>query len=185
MLAQERSRLCVLNSNQMKVLAATAILGFLGLKAAAGPIELGAPIPDISGTNQAGQTISFREAGARGYLLVYFYPKADTPGCTAQACSLRDAYEDLQKKGVKVLGVSADVMEAQKKFQEKYRLPFDLIAGADGKAISAFGVPRIPVIGLAARQAFLFRDGKLIWRDLHAATKKQAEDVLKVLAGEK
>ena len=166
----------------MKLLAATAIIGFLGLKAAAAPLELGAPIPDIAGTNQAGQAISFREAGGRGYLLVYFYPKADTPGCTAQACSLRDAYEALQEKGVKILGVSADSVDAQKKFQDKYHLPFDLIAGADGKAIAMFGVPKIPVVGWATRQAFLFRDGKLIWRDLHAATKKQAEDVLKVLA---
>ena len=162
-------------------LATCAVLGFLGFKAGAAPLEIGAPIPDVSGVDQAGKPVALKEVAAKGFVLVYFYPKADTPGCTAQACSLRDAYQELQEKGVRILGVSADGVEAQHKFQEKYHLPFELIADKEGKVIDAFGVPRIPVIGFASRQAYLFKDGVLVWRDLSASTKQQAADVLKVL----
>ena len=165
-----------------KLLMLASLLTWLGLKAGAAPLELGARIPDVTGVNQDGKAVAFKEVAAKGCVLVYFYPKADTPGCTAQACSLRDAYVELQQKGVRVLGVSADKPEAQRQFQEKYHLPFELIADAGGKVIDAFGVPRIPLVGFATRQAFLFRDGVLVWRDLKASTKEQAADVLKVLA---
>jgi thioredoxin-dependent peroxiredoxin len=167
------------------LLAMCAALGFLGFKAGAAPLEIGATIPDVSGVDQAGQAVALKQAAATGFVLVYFYPKADTPGCTAQACSLRDAYQELQEKGVRVLGVSADGVEAQRKFQEKYHLPFELIADKDGKVIEAFGVPRLPVVGLASRQAYLFKEGVLVWRDLSASTQQQAADVLKVLDGMK
>jgi len=158
-----------------------ALFSLFTSRAHAAPLELGASIPEVSGIDQAGKAAALKDAAGKGYALVYFYPKADTPGCTAQACSLRDAYETLQAKGVKVIGVSADGVEAQKRFQDKYHLPFELIADHDGKVIAAFGVPRIPVIGLASRQAYLFKDGVLVWRDLSASTKQQAADVLKVL----
>jgi len=157
-------------------------LALFGMSSGAAPLEINARIPDVTGIDQDGKTVVFKEVAAKGYVLVYFYPKADTPGCTAQACSLRDAYAELQQKGVRVLGVSADKPEAQRKFREKYHLPFELIADDSGKVIEAFGVPRIPLVGFATRQAFLFRDGVLVWRDLKASTKEQAADVLKVLA---
>ncbi|MEI6561517.1 MAG: peroxiredoxin [Verrucomicrobiota bacterium] len=165
-----------------KLLMLASLLTWFGLKAGAAPLEINARVPDVTGIDQDGKSIALKEVAAKGYVLVYFYPKADTPGCTAQACSLRDAYAELQQKGVRVLGVSADTPEAQRQFKEKYHLPFELIADKEGKVIDAFGVPRIPVIGLASRQAFLFRDGVLVWRDLKASTKQQAADVLKVLA---
>ena len=161
----------------------SALLSFLGFQAVAAPLDVGAPIPDVNGMNQAGQQVSLKSVTAKGFVLIYFYPKADTPGCTAQACSLRDAYQELQEKGVRIFGVSADGVEAQQKFKEKYHLPFELIADKDGKVIAAFGVPRIPVVGFASRQAYLFKDGVLVWRDLSASTKQQAADVLKVLDG--
>jgi peroxiredoxin Q/BCP len=167
----------------MKILLMIAsLLTWFGLKADAAPLELGARIPEVTGINQDGKTIVLQKEASKGYALVYFYPKADTPGCTAQACSLRDAYTDLQQKGVRIFGVSADNPQSQHNFKEKYHLPFELIADDGGKVIEAFGVPRIPVIGFATRQAFLFRDGVLVWRDLKASTKEQAADVLKVLA---
>jgi peroxiredoxin Q/BCP len=86
----------------------------------------------------------------------------------------------LTKDGVTVFGVSTDSVKAQKAFKDKYKLPFQLLADEDGKVISAFGVPK--TMGFAKRQAFLFKDGKLIWRDLSAATEQQAADVLKVIA---
>ena len=164
-----------------KLLLLMSLLSFLGLSASAVPIEIGAPVPEVSAVDQAGKSLALQDLAATGYTLVYFYPKADTPGCTAQACSLRDAYTALQAKGVRVIGVSADTVEGQAKFKEKYNLPFELLADSDHKVIDAFGVPRIPVVGFATRQAYLFKDGVLVWRDLSASTKQQADDVLKVV----
>lgn len=161
----------------------TRILGTLagGVLAAnaAEPLSPGAALPGVTQNNQDGKPVSLSQAGATGYLLVYFYPKADTPGCTRQACSLRDAFADLSTKGVRVLGVSNDSVKAQKAFKEKFKLPFDLLADEGGEVITAFGVPK--TLGFAKRQAFLFKDGKLVWNDLSASTDQQAADVLKVL----
>lgn len=148
--------------------------------ALAEPLAVGSPIPVVEQKNQDGQLVKLAEAAAKGFTLVYFYPKADTPGCTKQACSLRDSYAALTDKGVKIFGVSADKVPAQKAFKDKYKLPFDLLADADAKVIDAFGVPK--TLGFAKRQAFLFKDGKLVWSDTSASTEKQAEDVLKFLA---
>lgn len=139
-------------------------------------LKEGAKLPSVVCTDHEGRTFDLFEAGKAGWTLVYFYPKADTPGCTKQACSLRDAYEQLARKGVKVFGVSTDDVAAQKAFREKYRLPFTLIADPDKKVLEAFGVPA--TMGFAKRQAFLFQDGVLVWRDLAASTDKQAADVL-------
>ncbi len=159
----------------------TAIIpGVFAANAAAEPLAEGAALPEISQKNQNGAAVELADAGASGYLLVYFYPKADTPGCTKQACSLRDAYAALTEKGVKILGVSTDGVKAQKAFQEKYKLPFDLLADEDGAVVKAFGVPK--TLGFAKRQAFLFKDGKLVWRDLSASTEQQAADVMAVVS---
>ncbi|MEY4245567.1 MAG: hypothetical protein RLZZ245_3152, partial [Verrucomicrobiota bacterium] len=125
------------------------------------------------------QLVKLAEVGAAGYLLVYFYPKADTPGCTKQACSLRDSYVALTERGVKIYGVSMDKVKSQKAFKDKYKLPFDLLADADGTVVDAFGVPK--TMGFSKRQAFLFKDGKLVWSDMSASTEEQAADVLKFL----
>ncbi|RYD46730.1 MAG: peroxiredoxin [Verrucomicrobiaceae bacterium] len=159
--------------------AATATLLAGGAQAA--PIALGATLPAVEQKDQDGKVVNLAEAGAKGYTLVYFYPKADTPGCTKQACSLRDSYAALTEKGVRIYGVSTDKVDSQKAFKEKYKLPFDLLADADSKVVDAFGVPK--TLGFSKRQAYLFKDGKLVWSDQEASTEKQAEDVLKFLDG--
>ena len=160
----------------------TALMILLsGLSSASGEeLQDGAPIPDVAQKTDAGVELKLSEVASKGYTLVYFYPKADTPGCTKQACSLRDAYETLIEKGVTVIGVSADSVEKQAEFKEKYNLPFTLLADEDKTVINAFGVP-VKWIGFASRQAYLFKNGKLIWRDLKASTAEQANDVLAVL----
>lgn len=156
---------------------------FLGLGASAEPLDIGADAPAIAAADQDGKTVDFGDLYKKGYVLVYFYPKADTSGCTAQACSLRDEYEVLTKKGVTVVGVSTDKSADQKAFQQKYNLPFTLIPDHEKKVVEAFGVPIIGggLTGMASRQAYLIKGGKVVWRDLKASTKQQAADVLAAL----
>jgi peroxiredoxin Q/BCP len=147
-----------------------------GMIGRADEIALGAALPAVTVNDQDGRPVDLAAAGGQGWTLVYFYPKADTPGCTKQACSLRDAFASLTDRQVKVFGVSSDDVAAQKAFQQKYKLPFPLLADVDKKVMDAFGVPH--KLGFASRQAFLFRDGELVWRDLSASTSEQAADVL-------
>jgi peroxiredoxin Q/BCP len=156
--------------------------------AKADPLKVGDKAPEISGTTETGATLNFADVYKKQpYTLVYFYPKADTSGCTAQGCSLRDAYEQLTQKGVAVIGVSEDSVEAQKAFRDKNDFPFPLIADTDKAVVHAFGVPLMwtPIGKLATRQAFLIKNGTIIWADYKAATTEQAADVLKVLADQK
>ena len=165
-------------SNFLKFLTA-ATSGIFASSAAAEVLAEGAVLPVVSQKNQNDEVVKLNEVGTTGYLLVYFYPKSDTPGCTKQACSLRDSYAKLTEKGVKIYGVSKDAVKTQKAFREKYKLPFDLLADEDGTVVNAFGVPT--TMGFAKRQAFLFKDGKLVWRDLSASTEQQAADVIEFL----
>lgn len=157
-----------------------ALLSFVPLAGAkAEPVEVGVKAPEVEAVNQDGKKVALADLYKKGLVLVYFYPKADTPGCTAQACSLRDEFTVLKERGVEVVGVSTDPVDAQKKFQEKYKLPFTLLADEDAKVVEAFGVPKRGTF--ASRQAFLIADGKIVWRDLKASTAEQARDVLKAL----
>lgn len=149
---------------------------FLSQGIAETTMNLGSPIPALSAKDQEGQLINLPEYGKEGFLLVFFYPKANTPGCTAQACSLRDSSADLTKRGVKILGISADQVSSQKEFATDHKLPYPLLADSENKIIQAFGVGGL--FGFAQRSAFLFRDGKLVWRDPKGSTKDQAKVVL-------
>jgi peroxiredoxin Q/BCP len=158
------------------LLPAMIFASLFGMNLRATPLAVGAAVPDVTAPDENGQPVNLTEATAKGLTLVYFYPKAGTPGCTAQACSLRDGIVDLKKVGVKVIGVSHDQPEAQKAFKAKYDLPFTLIADADGKVIAAFGVPTLP-LGMAQRQSFLIRDGKVVQYFPKAQTKTHAQEV--------
>ncbi len=138
-------------------------------------------MPQVEAKAHDGEVVKLHEVAEKGWLLVYFYPKAATPGCTKQACSLRDADEQLKELGVRVFGVSRDTMKQQKAFAEAQKLSFKLIADVDGEVVDAFGVPRMAGLGFPSRQAYLFKDGKLVWRDLKASTAKQAQDVLEAI----
>ncbi len=101
--------------------------------------EAGATAPAFSGTTQDGDRIKLADYRGRR-LALYFYPKDDTPGCTKQACNLRDGYQDLLEAGIAVVGVSIDDRASHEKFADKYELPFPLIADVDKKVVSAYGV---------------------------------------------
>ena len=102
-------------------------------------LEEGESAPSFSLPNQDGEKISLGEFIGKKIVL-YFYPKADTPGCTTQACSIRDAREDLSALNAAVLGVSPDAPGKQKKFDEKYSLGFPLLSDPDHKVADAYGV---------------------------------------------
>ncbi|MEM9444534.1 MAG: peroxiredoxin [Verrucomicrobiota bacterium] len=150
-----------------------------GVKATNSP-AIGSKAPTPKSITHEGKPFDFAEAYTKGLTLVFFYPKADTPGCTKQACSLRDEYEKLQDLGIQVIGVSKDTPQDQAKFREKYHLPYTLIADKDGKVIEAFGTGSM--IGMSKRRAFLIKDGSVVWLDLNASTSKQAQDVLNYMA---
>ena len=101
-------------------------------------LKAGDKAPEILGVNQDGKEIRLSDFAGKK-LVLYFYPKDNTPGCTAQACSLRDGYEDLRKAGYEVLGVSADSASSHQKFIAKQALPFQLIADTDTKLAEQFG----------------------------------------------
>ena len=98
----------------------------------------GMPAPQFEGIDQNGNTVKLSSFTGKKIVL-YFYPKDDTPGCTAEACSLRDNYKDLLNKGFIVLGVSPDSEKSHQKFAGKYSLPFPLIADPEKKILTAYG----------------------------------------------
>ncbi len=164
---------------QTAVILIIGCLFGLTLTIRAEPIEVGQEAPQVKGVTEEGKKVNFGNYYKKGAVLVYFYPKADTPGCTTQACNLRDAYTELGEAGITVLGVSMDSPKDQKAFKEKYHLPFTLIADTKGKVVAAFGVPYVETY--ARRQAFLIKEGKIVWRDLQATPASQAEDALAAL----
>ena len=101
--------------------------------------QIGDKAPAFRGENQKGEKINLGDISGRK-LVLYLYPKDDTPGCTAQACNLSENYKQLQAQGYKVLGVSPDTAKKHQKFIEKYNLSFDLLADVDKETIQAYGV---------------------------------------------
>jgi thioredoxin-dependent peroxiredoxin len=122
--------------------------------------------PEFSLPDENGKEISLKSL--RGKVVVlYFYPRADTPGCTIEACEFRDTYKQMQKTGAALLGISPDTPQAQKKFQDKFKLPFSLLADADKKVAIAFDVLKEKnmygkkVMGVVRTTFIIGPDGKI------------------------
>ena len=122
--------------------------------------------PDFNLQDENGNEISLKSL--RGKVVVlYFYPRADTPGCTVEACEFRDTYKQMQKTGAVLLGISPDTPKAQKKFQDKFKLPFTLLADADKKVAIAFDVLKEKnmygkkVMGVVRTTFIIGPDGKI------------------------
>jgi peroxiredoxin Q/BCP len=102
-------------------------------------IEEGKPAPDFELQSDSGETVRLSDLRGKPVVL-YFYPKDDTPGCTAEACEFRDAYDTYRERGIEILGVSPDDVASHKKFKSKYELPFTLLADPEHATAEAYGV---------------------------------------------
>lgn len=151
------------------------VLSLFSTHLSANPLTVGSDAPQLVAIDHEGASIDLGASFNEGITVVFFYPKALTPGCTKQACSLRDAWGLLKNRNVTVYGVSSDTASTQEQFRNKHELPFTLIADTDKSVSQAFGR------GRWSRQAYIFNDGKLVWLDLKASTAKQADDVLAAL----
>jgi peroxiredoxin Q/BCP len=139
--------------------AALALLAGAFQSIAAETPKVGGKAPLISGQDQDGKTVNLAEAIKQGPVIVYFYPKDNTPGCTKEACGLRDRMGDLKKSGVQVYGVSRDSAESHKKFIADHLLNFSLLVDVDGKITDAFGAA-MPGKAMSRRVSFLIgKDG--------------------------
>jgi peroxiredoxin Q/BCP len=104
-------------------------------------IRAGDVAPDFTLPRQDGTPVRLQDLLQKGAVVLYFYPKDDTPGCTVEACSFRDAYEDFKDAGAEVVGISSDSAEKHRAFADKHRLPFTLVADEGGKVRKSYGVP--------------------------------------------
>jgi thioredoxin-dependent peroxiredoxin len=166
-------------------LVAATLIGALGrIEGAETPIthtpKAGDKAPPVEGKNQDGQLWTLQDALKSGPVLLYFYPKDDTPGCTKEACGLRDRMGDLKKDQVQVVGVSFDPATKHQEFIQKYHLNFPLLVDTDGKIADAYGV-RMAGKSMARRVSFLIdRNGTIRHvtdnpaADTHLAEMKEA-----------
>lgn len=124
-------------------------------------VEEGKPAPDFELTSDAGESVTLSSLRGKPVVL-YFYPKSDTPGCTRQACGIRDVYGEFEQKGAVVLAVSSDKEEAQARFKAKYDLPFPVLADPGHEAGKAYGVEK-PDSPYFERSTFVIgADGKIL-----------------------
>jgi len=150
---------------KMNLLNNLLIAGFILFIAApvfAAVPKAGDPAPLFTGQDQDGQTVKLKSLIGKKIVLLYFYPKDNTPGCTKEACGFRDRMGDLQKDNVEVIGVSFDSAESHKKFIADYKLNFRLLSDPDGKIVDAYGV-QVAGKKMARRVSFLIGlDGKIV-----------------------
>jgi len=146
----------------LQLLGAAGLAALSPFMAGAGELpKVGDTAPLIQGRDQDGKTWKLADAVGKKVVLLYFYPKDDTPGCTKEACGFRDRMADLKKDKVEVVGVSFDTSASHQKFIAKYNLNFPLLADSDGKIADAYGV-RMTGRDMARRVSFLIGlDGKI------------------------
>jgi thioredoxin-dependent peroxiredoxin len=104
-------------------------------------IQVGDQAPDVTLSSQTGETVSLKNWIGQKCVVLYFYPKDDTPGCTKESCGFRDSYQAFQEAGAEVIGISGDNVASHQKFAERYQLPFTLLSDVGNQARKAFGVP--------------------------------------------
>ena len=129
------------------------------------PLAVRQKAPPFQLQAQDGRTISLADRRGKGWTVLYFYPKAGTPGCTTQACAFRDALREVRDQNAEVYGVSTDAAPVLAEFHKKYRLNFILLSDPDARVTDAYGV-KLPVVKMAKRWTFII-DPELVIRDIN------------------
>ena len=147
--------------NRISKLFSALIMG--GAAAAAhAELKVGDAAPTFELKNQDGKIFALSSRVDQGWTVLYFYPKAETPGCTKQACAFRDSVEKIRALKAEVYGISADTVEAQLGFHQHHKLTFDLLADPDHKVIDSYGA-KMPILSMSKRWTFIL-DPKLVIR---------------------
>jgi peroxiredoxin Q/BCP len=136
---------------------------------AKGDLVAGSTAPEFTATAHDGTSVKLSELKGK-YVVLYFYPKDETPGCTKEACAFRDAFNELKKEGVVLVGISSDSVESHKDFAAHHKLPFLLVSDPDGVIAKAYGVGS--TFGFMSRQSFVVdKDGKIkkVYRSVNVA----------------
>jgi peroxiredoxin Q/BCP len=155
---------------------------------AAMAIDINDKAPDFTLPDQNGEEVSLKAFRGK-YVVLFFYPRADTPGCTIEACEFRDSYRKMQNTGAVLLGISPDTAKAQKKFEEKYSLPFTLLGDAEKKVCNAYDVIKEKnmygkkVMGVARTTFIIGPDGKIKHIFHKVKPEGHSEEVLAYLKG--
>lgn len=156
-----------------------ALLGGLAPACAKETVKAGQPAPAFSLPDQNGKLHALGDYAGK-WLVLYFYPKDDTPGCTKQACSFRDDLFQIEKLGAKVVGVSVDSSDSHAQFARKYKLPFPLLADHEGKVADSYGaLTNLGIIKLAKRYTFLIDgQGKVAKVYLSVDTSRHSQEII-------
>ncbi|MFM7388872.1 MAG: peroxiredoxin [Bacteroidota bacterium] len=148
-------------------------------------IRIGEKIPEFTLQNQDGEPVNIRDIIGKKTVVLYFYPKDDTPGCTKEACSFRDQYTVFQDLGCEVIGISSDAPKAHKEFAIKYKLPFPLLADEKKEVRTLFGVPK-SFLGLLPGRVTYIIDTEGIVRGIFNSqinATQHIDEALKVVRG--
>lgn len=145
-------------------------------------MKKGKLVPDLVLKDQNGHDFNFRDLMGKKAFVVYFYPKDFTPGCTKEACSFRDSYQEFQDLGAEVIGISADTTTSHAKFSKKYSLPFIFLSDRDKRARKAFDVKANLMGLLPGRETFVFsKSGTLLHRFNSMNAAKHMPEALDIL----
>ncbi|MEJ8568146.1 peroxiredoxin [Elongatibacter sediminis] len=173
----------------MRILLSFLILATASIAHAGGTPEVGATAPDFRLQDQNGDWHQLSDYQGK-WLAVYFYPKDDTPGCTTEACNFRDNIYAFKAIGAEVVGISVDDVDSHKEFEEKYKLPFTLLADSGGEVSKTYGVLRdYKLMKIADRQSFLVNPEGVIVKhyedvDPETHTQNVLADIENLSAGE-
>lgn len=183
----------VKKSNRMKkliIIGIVLIIGIMGFKIFSKPeinkgLKVGDSVPSFELLDQNGNLFESSSVIGKQAVVIYFYPKDDTPGCTKQACKFRDEFETFSSLNVKVIGISKDSVDSHKAFEEKYQLPFTLLADIKSEVRKLFGVPKSALGILPGRVTYIIdKKGVIqyIFDDMMHA-EKHIEVAIKFLKG--
>jgi len=145
-------------------------------------VEEGKPAPDFELESDSGETVKLSDLRGKPVVL-YFYPKDDTPGCTRQACGIRDSWAEFQRAGAEVFGISADTQSSHERFRSKYSLPFALLADPEHRLAEPYGVGQEGKNSYERSTFVIDADGNVSKIMRRVSPDRHADDVLAALAG--